>query len=328
MTDRIAHDLAALGADNRRGLAELDEILRSSSVYRDDRPGAEARRDALAEDRRRELALMPLTLAHVFAHRVARAAAGAAAMLCTLVIVLALVDPMMMRLAAFMVPGLDIGLVLLLSAGFILVAYILATWIAEHRFAARMRRAITTRGEAYRDLDHLATGPLDVGQAMIRRSDGWSTGFPLAGVASFVPVAGYLVIVGEMFHPVSVAYSETFVLRSHSMTSNAASLVPPIAFGVAFAILVGILVAREHRFGRRGVLDHWSMLPIGICVGMVWLYITFRMIGRYDAYGILPSVEHGKLVAYLGEAAIMLPTIWVVLFWRRREQLRIADQSL
>jgi hypothetical protein len=330
MTDRLAQDLAALGADNRRGLAELDDVLRTSSVYRDDRPGAEARRDALAEDRRRELAMMPLALAHVFAHRVARAAAGGAAMLCALVLVAMLLDPMTMRLATFAVPGLDIGMCITLSAGFILATYILVTWIAEARFARRMRAAITTRGDAYRDLDRLATGPLDVGYALIRRADGWAVGLSLAGVVSLVPIVGYLLIVGEMFHPMSVAYSETFVLRSHAVTSNISSLLSPISCGLAVAIFVGIASAREHRFGARAtrVLGHWSVLPIGILVGLVSLYVTFRMIGRYDAFRILPTVHQGKHVAYLGVAAILIPAMWFVLWWRGRERARIADDQL
>jgi hypothetical protein len=328
--DRIAQDLTALGADSRRGLAELDDVLRTSSVYRDDRPGAEARRDALAEDRRRELAMMPLALAHVFAHRVARAAAGGAAMLCALVLVAMLLDPMMMRLAAFVIPGLDIGMCILLSGVFILKTYILASWIAEARFARRMRAAITARGDAYRDLDRLATGPLDLGYALIRRADGWAVGLSLAGVVSLVPIFGYLLVVGEMFHPMSVAYSETFVLRSHAVTSNIASLLPPIGLAVGFAIFVGVASAREHRFGARAtrVLGHWSVLPIGIFVGLVSLYVTFRMIGRYDAFRILPTVQQGKLVAYLGVAAILIPAMWMVLWWRGRERVRVDDQAL
>lgn len=328
-TDRIAQDLAALGTESRRGLAELDDLLRTSGVYRDDRPGAEARRDALAEERRRELAMMPLTLAHVFAHRVARAAAGGAAMLCALVLVAVLVDPMMMRLATFAVPGLDIGMCVMLAGGFVLAIYIVATWIAEARFARRMRAAISTRGDAYRDLDHLATGPIDAGYALIRRADGWAVGLSLAGAVSLLPILGYLLIVGEMFHPLHVAYSETFVLRSHSVTSNIGALLPPIVLGVAFALFVGIASAREHRFGARAtrVLGHWSVLPIGILVGLVSLYVTFRMIGRYDAFRVLPTVAQGKLVAYLGQAAILIPAMWIVLWWRGREQARIRDDQ-
>ncbi|HEY5936106.1 MAG TPA: hypothetical protein VIU61_15760 [Kofleriaceae bacterium] len=329
MTDRIAQDLAALGTDSRRGLAELDDVLRTSSVYRDDRPGAQARRDALADDRRRELAMMPLTLAHVFAHRVARAAAGGAAMLCALVLVAMLLDPMIMRLATYVVPGLDIGMCVMLSGGFILAIYILATWIAEARFARRMRASITMRGDVYRDLDHLATGPLDAGYTLLRRADGWAVGLSLAGAVSLVPIIGYLLIAGEMLHPLRVAYSETFVLRSHSVTSNIALLLPPIAIGLAIALFAGIASAREHRFGARAtrVLGHWSMLPIGILVGLASLYVTFRMIGRYDAFRILPTLKHSKHIAYLGEAAILIPAMWTVLWWRGREHARIGDEQ-
>src|SRR5688572_32869498 len=83
----IARDLAALGENSRRDLPALDDALKTTDAYRDDQPGAKARRDALADDRRRELVLMPLTLAHVFAHRLGRAAAGGMAVLCSLVLI-------------------------------------------------------------------------------------------------------------------------------------------------------------------------------------------------------------------------------------------------
>ena len=164
---------------------------------------------------------------------------------------------------------------------------------------------------------------------MIRCADGWAVGLPLAGAVSLVPIIGYLLIVGEMFHPMQVAYSETFVLRSHSVTSNIGGLLPPIALALGMAIFVGIASAREHRFGARAtrVLGHWSLLPIGIFVGLVSLYVTFRMIGRYDAFRILPTVHQGKLVAYLGQAAILIPAMWTVLWWRGREHARIADEQ-
>ena len=82
----ITSDLAALGDDSRRSPTALDDALQTTNMYRDDRPGAEARRDALADERRRELVMMPLTLSHVFAHRVGRAAAGASAFVCTIVL--------------------------------------------------------------------------------------------------------------------------------------------------------------------------------------------------------------------------------------------------
>src|SRR5690606_13113931 len=58
----ISGDLAALGEDSRRSPLAIDDALRTTNMYRDDLPGAQARRDALADERRRELFMMPLAL--------------------------------------------------------------------------------------------------------------------------------------------------------------------------------------------------------------------------------------------------------------------------
>lgn len=324
----IARDLAALGENSRRDVPALDEALRTTDAYRDDRPGAEARRDALAEERRRELVLMPLTLAHVFAHRVGRIAAGGMAILVSIVMLAMLADPLLMRFAAWFVPGLNVGMLIVLAALKIVAAYVVATWIGEVWFARRMRKAIETGGDAYRDLEQLAQGPIDLAQRAVRRVDGWALGLLLAGAASVTLVFGYTVMVVGLNHTLSHAWSMIGILETGALERN----VGTVAFGVLASCTAGLLAgracARSTRLDADPVtraLGSWMALVVAGVIGIVMLYNVFHLAVNPGLLRRLPSAEERYGLAIGGTISVVLPLAWGLLFWRRREQARIGD---
>ena len=312
----IARDLAALGENSRRDIPALDDALRTTDAYRDDRPGAQARRDALADERRRELVLMPLTLSHVFAHRVGRAAAGGMALLCSLKLIAMLVDPLLMQFAAFLLPGLSLGMIAAIIGLAIVSTYVIASWIAEAWFARKMRGAIKTGDDAYRDLDHLARGPLEIAQAAVHKVDAWSLGLFLAGVASITLVFGYIVVMVGMYHTISTAWSLSALYDTGSVQRNIELVVLAIvAVGGASA-----LVARSSSAAR--VFGSWMVLVVTAVVGIVTLYNGFHMLVSWRRSW--PSMELRYMLAIGSTICVFLPAAWALLFWRRREQAKIS----
>lgn len=325
----ITSDLAALETDARRELPELAAALRDAGVYRDGRAGAQARRDALAEERRLQLALMPLAVAQVFAHRVGRAAAGAMAMLVSLGVVVLLGDPLLVRLIRWMVPGagISIGSCMMVASTAVLVTYVIATWIAEAWFARRMREAVASKGDVYSDLDTLARGPIDVAQKLVRAVDGWSTGLVLAGALAIATVFGYLVVMTASFEPFSHVLSTTTLFAEEAAARNLGPLLYALAIGTGIAVILGRGCDREHRIGEASPamqrIGHWSTLVFGILVVMVVAFATTRMMLRLRVQ--LPSAGHRYLLAIGAEAALVALVGWGVLWARRRESARLGD---
>jgi hypothetical protein len=326
----VARDLAALGENSRRDIPALDtaHALRSPNTgdaYRDDRPGAEARRNALAEERRRELVLMPLTLAHVFAHRLGRIAAGGMAVAVSAVMMLLVFDPLLMRFAAWVVPGLNVGLLITLAALAIIGSYVIASWIGEYWFARRMRIAIATSTDAYEDLEQLAQGPIDIAQRAVRRLDGWSVGLFLAGAASITLVFGYLVIIVGKTHDISHAWSIIGILDTGALQRNLGGLAIAVTTAGVIALVLGRACAREQTLASTvpRALASWTSLVVAGVVGVVVSYNTFHLMFGVHRVGLLS--ERARLALTLGATvAIVLPLAWGTLFWRRREQARVG----
>jgi hypothetical protein len=328
----LTDDLEALGADSRREPPPLDAALRSTGVYRDDRAGAEARRNALADERRVQLALMPLSLSHVYAHRVGRAAAGAMAMLCAAKLLVLVADPMVLRAVQWFLPGinLNLGLCAALCAAAILLAYVVGNWIAEWHFGRKMRQAIETRGDVFNDLDRLARGPIDVGHALVRRVDGWSIGLAIAGVAALVSIFAYVFVVAAVFRPPSFVFSSSAVFSEPTATTN----LGPVVYGLLIALGAAIAIARgcvrEHRLPGAASpvrwFEHWLVLPIAFVGGIVTLYMVFRMVHRLDTRHVMPSQEMRFGLAIAGELTLLAFTTWGALWWRRIERKRIGER--
>jgi hypothetical protein len=323
----IARDLAALGENSRRDVPALDpalDALRTKDAYRDDQPGAEARRNALAEERRRELVLMPLTLAHVFAHRLGRAAAGGMALLVTVVMLALIADPLLMRFAAWMIPGLNVGFLVLIAALAILGSYVVATWIGEIWFERRMRKAIATSKDAYDDLEQLAQGPLEIAQRAVARVDGWSFGLFLAGAASAALVFGYTVVIVGSNHTLSRAWSMIGILESGALMRNVGLLMPGILASVAIAIVLGRACDRD-RISTSAIaraFGSWIALVVAAVFGIAMLYKTFHLMADFDLPRRLGGGER-MFMAVATSIVVLAPLAWGALFWRRREQARV-----
>lgn len=334
-SDRVIDgDLAALGDASRQHVPSIDTSLASTAVhapraphaYRDDLPGVEARRNSLAETRRRELALMPLTLSQIYAHRVARAAGGAAAILCALGLLVILDDRFLVRLTTYFIPGFAIGVYALVSIAFVLLTYQTAHWVAEQRFSARMRELVSTGPDAYSDLDQLAVGPFAVAAEKVRRVDQVALVLPLVGIALLAPLLAFVGYIGVI--ALRGYYGRSQIESFMAMTSDMGPVLLALLAGVVLASILGHLIGREHRRGEPAAwvrwLGHWSVLVVAFVLGAIVAGAAMATTFRMQHY-TTPSHTTRYLLALGGEAAIMLPTISFFLWWRRRERSRLGD---
>lgn len=321
----ISSDLAALGEDSRRSPLAIDDALRTTNMYRDDLPGAEARRNALADERRRELVMMPLALSHVFAHRVGRAAAGAAGLACALVLFAMMADPWLMRAGAWLVPGLNVGMLCALAAIAILSVYVIATWIAEAWFARHMRSAIQTGDDPYRDLDTLARGPVELARDAVRRVDGISLGLFLAGVSAVALAFGYLVVLVGALHELPYAWSIIGILETGALERNI-DILALVLFGTtAVAFVLGHACREGDSSLTVRVLGHWAMLAAAVFVGLTTAFSGLRTLLQLGIRREPPPVDVRYLLALGIAFAIVCTAAWVLLWWRRRECARIGE---
>ena len=323
----ITADLAALGEDNRRNLPALD----GKGVYRDDRPGAEARRNALSDQRRLELATMPLVLAHVFAHRIGRAVAGAAALACTVGLVLFASDPTLVHMLAWFVPGLPLNFTTCAAAALVIVlaAYVIGNWVGELWLERKLRAGFDPTGDPYRDLDRLAEGPLATAHQLVERADPWAVGLFLGGMLSLASMFGYLLVTLGAFHRLSFVLSSNALFVDRTVTSNLGPALFGIASGVALATYVGYACRRERSLVTAPRIlrwfGHWAMLPLGTFVGLFTLYRVFVMADRLFTRGMLPGIEERLDLSIASELSLVMLAAWAVLWWRRREHARIGQ---
>ena len=325
----ITSDLAALGEDSRRSLAALDDSFNEKNMYRDDAPGAKARRDALADARRRELAMMPLTISQVFAHRVARAAAGGAAILMSLVAVALLADPALVRYAVYLAPSLiEVGNVewaMMMAVIMLLVVYVIAQWIAQSWFARRMRDAVRISDEPYRDLDTLARGPLEVAQQAARRVDGYALGGMLAGATMLALVFGYVVVILDAFDHQPLTWSFNGLLYEAALVKN----IEILAIALTIAGVIAYFIGREaQRAGGSQLLDMLARRVTAVSalllVGTTW-YLSERIVVRIGRHGYLPSTDERVMLAIAVVLSLLAVVTVVLLWWRRSENRRIGD---
>lgn len=336
--DRVIDgDLAALGDASRQQLPSIDASVNSTGVhragspnasaYRDDLPGVEARRNSLADTRRRELALMPLTLSQIYAHRVGRAAGGAASILCALGLLVVLDNRVLVQLTAWFIPGFAIGMYAVISIAFTMMTYLIAHWIAEQKFTARMRELVSKGPDAYQDLDQLAVGPYAVAAEKVRRVDTISLVLPLVGQALLAPLLAFVGYIGTMAFQMHEGRStiEGFM----AMTSDMGPVLLALVAGVVLASFVGQAIRREHRNGAPiewiRWMGHWAVLIVAFVLGLIVFagaaIASWRMQNVYSP----PPQTARYLLALGGEAVILLPSIWFFLWWRRNERWRLGD---
>jgi hypothetical protein len=268
---------------------------------------------------------MPLTLSHVFAHRVGRAAAGAAALGCSLVLLAMLADPLLVHLGAFLVPGLNLTTLCTLTAIAILASYVVATWAAEAWFTRRMRTAIETGGDPYRDLDALARGPAELAQDAVRRVDGVSIGLTLAGGTAVALTFGYLaVIVGALNSP-QTAWSVIALVSTEALAKNIDFVTIALIGTTAVAFILGRACRASDSSLVVRALGHWSTLAAAVFVGLTTAFAGIRTLLELSMRRDLPSMEVRFLLALGTAFALVAGSAWLLLWWRRREVARIGE---
>lgn len=322
----IDSDLRALSDDSARGLPDFAEtsswLAGGGSPYRDDRPGAEARRRALIEDRLLEVALMPLALQRVYVHRVARAAAGGAALLGAAVIMVGVFDPWTGRVLA-MLSGMPLAILSPVLIGFFtLGAYILAGAVAERHVERVLRATVKSGGELYGDIDRLeAARPLDRVRRMVQSVDAVSVALPLLGASMGLVVCGFLMafyfLPGEL-----MAHAAYYSLGPVSLVT---------VLSTAFAIDLARACARERRSPSRpavlAVAEHWGTLIAGALVGAFVLWYGARVVDGVRFAGIVPGEGKRLLLIGASVAAVVLPFTSGLLWLRRREQRRVSPAT-
>jgi hypothetical protein len=298
-------DLEALGAECRRDPLPMPETLKAG-VYRDGQPGAKARRDELLDQRRHELAFMPLAYSQVFAHRIGRAAAGAMAIVCSIFVMILLGDP----IGLIMMPGLDPDTCAPLAVITVLATYVGATWIAERVFERKLRDALTLAGDVHADLDRLGEGPVDVARSLVRRADAWSIGFVIGGAIAVVALFGFVMFVLDAHAHNWHHWSILAVARDMKL------VVVALVVGLGLSVVVA---RRPHPW-----LAHWTALAVGVVLGAGTLYQGLYAVAKARAIAGVPSIAMRLALATTGVLAVFLVSTFAVLWWRRRENARLV----
>jgi hypothetical protein len=322
----IAADLAALAEDNRREPATLAETLLPAGAYRDDRFGVTARRDEIAQLRQLELATLPLQLAHVFAHRVARAAAGAVAAAAVLGFLLVIDLSAGARMVRMHGQPLAIGTCLALIAVAVLAAYVVATWLAEAAFARRMRAAIAAGGDPHTDLDRLAEGPLDRARELVRRADAWAVALGIAGGGAVAMLGGAVALLAVAMTAQPAAWPRSVSLLSGPL----AHLAPPLAVAIVAIAVAAVAFGRAARLAHRpraAALMHWFAHGVlGLIAALLVAGVAVRALSivRFtDLTRSLPSRHLRHELVLFGALGVLAFMTWLVLRLRRREEARL-----
>ena len=318
----IDSDLRALGDQSERAMPDFAEIAArlagGGSPYRDDRPGAEARRRALVEDRMVELALLPLGFERVYVHRVSRAAAGGAALLAAVAMMVAVLDPWTGQVM-MMLSGMPLPVFAPVLVGFAaLVAYILAGLIAERHYERRLRASVRPGAELYGDIDRLeAARPLDDVRRMVARVDAVSTALPLLGATLGIALCGFLM---------AFTFLPAHILDDVAMGSVGQLVLVTVLAGW-FAFDLGRACWRERRSPSRPVLltlvEHWGTLVAGGLIGSFVLWYGARLVNGVRFLGAVPGDGKRLVLIATAVAAVLVPLAWGLVQLRRREEKRL-----
>src|SRR5688572_13054879 len=155
--DKIRRDMAALADATAAGDDDDFEAVRThlvggDSPYRDGQLGIERRRQSALEDRRIELALMPMRLSRVFVHRVARFAAAGVAVACALVAWVSVADPWLLRMFELFLPRLDVDSAVASGTAAIAGAYIIGVFGGEWLLERAARRSVSAGHDPLADI--------------------------------------------------------------------------------------------------------------------------------------------------------------------------------
>jgi hypothetical protein len=170
----------------------MNDVLPDSDSYRDARPGAEARRDALLRRNRDSLAELPLELRRVYVRRVARACAGLAVVAGSFAAALAAASAPTRALLEGLIPGqmpaVASDLILMTPIAGLMV-YFIARALAEERFTRAMIAAVRPGRDVFTDVDRLVVTPLELARRLAERSRARSFAAVVAAAAIAAPLA-------------------------------------------------------------------------------------------------------------------------------------------
>jgi hypothetical protein len=289
--ETITGDLAAVAADNGRRLPALDATLR-----------ALAPSPATAS----EHALLAVT--QVYAHRLARAVAGAVATLCTLALLAWLSNPLGAA------PGSRITGVLdhLIYAGpaevapwialIVLATHLATLRIAERRVARLLARAPSTVHA------HLCPRARSLGRL--------ATGLSVAGTASIVLALG--------LSWVSIGLDRYSVFWEH----DASNVLELMRHTMIAAVLATIAVSTVLALARSPRLAYPAVTASGIVVGATTVIIGLRLdvgpIFETFTAGFVPSTALRIVLTITGSLAVLLVVASTALRRERREDARLT----
>ncbi len=319
----IRSDLAALGAETASAIPDFASVSAkltgSGGPYRDDQPGTEARRRALFDHRAREQALMPLAYERIFVHRVSRTAAGAVAILGVAVALLASADLWTQRLVYLLVGQPTAPLTAALLGFEILAGYVLSGWVAERYYERRLRGMLDVAGDAYADIENLeAADPAREARRLVDRVDAAAIALPLAGAVTGGLLFGLLAFFSDH------GYSALALLHE-----GRAVLAPAAFAGIIVALVIGNACAGERRRVDRSPLlraaEHWTILAAGGAAAIAGLWYAAHTSFGMHPFGIIPDSSTSLIHGAVGLTALVQPTTWLALWWRRREHHRLGD---
>lgn len=299
----INSDLADLAADSSRE----HRTSANAGVYRDDRPGIEAWRQRVAGEHALELARLPLAQARVFGHRVARAAAGAAAIVGAFG-VLAMVD-------ADRFGSRDVRLSTLLAvAGMLVVgAYIVGGWIGERVFDQRVQAAADL-GKLGPEIGHARgwVGPYPTGKMLCAWADRWAVALVIGGATVGLAVVAIAVVV-------HVAVARHGPVAAYALTLDR----------MAIAVAAGgvlVLVPVMLRLAGRSAWMARLVLRGGLAVTSMAVFSVIHTAQRVRVAGDLPQAAKRFVLLGCGMVGLLAVVTGVVLWWRVREQRLLGER--
>jgi hypothetical protein len=312
----VATDLAALASDSRAHPRPVADSLRELGLARE--------ATAVAPSMLAGLALVPM--ASVFAGRVARAAAGAMLLAWSIGLWVLLKNPFgdtceMDLYGGFYGRCNEEGYngkwlvdahghhILAAAAICVLATYGLARWLAERRFESVLQR------HRY--------DPETAARGLLRRIDGWSIALGIAGLTAFVTLVGVVLFV------VGALRWDVFWWRH--LDPQFANRLRDLAIALPLVTIAAVGVGRRAAGGSRlGLLDHWTIVPAGLILGLATLCVGFELDDGHLSN--MPRAWHPSsalrtALTVTGTLAVFVTIAGFALWRRRREHARCGITS-
>ena len=258
----LTTDLAALATTSRSHVLPIDALLPASAA-----PDITADQTLLA-------------LGRIYAHRVARTVAGSVAVVMTFALLAGL---MLQSWKGFpddfpddsSLPLLDLSTVGTRWMGTVLLLFMLASYVLA-------------LGVADRVFDRRTEGSLDRARRLVRGIDGWAITFGIAGVVAFTTLIGTI--------QVTIGRDSWLLLMVETREWSGGPEIGPTVNLCKWNILVitAIALAISTMLGRACIrraswlawLEHGAIIPLGLALGFVTLYLGFALeslpITEYD----------------------------------------------